>query len=425
MKVMVVGSGGREHALAFCISRSPRLTKLVCAPGNAGTAPLGESISLNAEDPEAVVGQAQSLGIDLVVVGPEAPLVAGVVDACEKAGIAAFGPRAEGAQLEGSKVFAKRFMAEAGVPTAAFEVFDDPDKADAYVEGHSGKLVVKADGLAAGKGVIVTSDAAGAKEAIDLVMRRKAFGAAGDRVVIEERLVGEEVSYHIVCDGSRYVPMAASQDHKAIFEGDKGPNTGGMGAYSPPPIVTAEVEQAIIDQVVEPTMKGLKKRGIDFRGVLYFGLMMVEGVPNVLEFNVRFGDPETQALVIRWKGDFIDLLMGSARGDLSQVKPQWEAPASICVVLAAEGYPGPYPKGREITGLEEAGKLPGVEVFHAGTAMKEGKVVTSGGRVLSVTAIGDSIDAVAEKAYQAAKVIRFEGMQYRRDIGYRARSGWK
>ncbi len=422
MNIMVVGSGAREHALAACIARSQRVKRLVCAPGNAGTAAIAESLPLDVEDANAVRQAAESVRADLVVVGPEVPLVAGAVDACEQAGIPAFGPRKQGALLEGSKVFAKRFMVECGVPTAPFEVFEDADLADGYIRACSGAVVVKADGLAAGKGAIVTSTIEEALGAVDLVMRKRELGAAGDSVVIEERLRGEEVSYHIVCDGQRYIPLAASQDHKAVFDGDRGPNTGGMGAYSPPPVVTPALERTIIEQVVDPTVQGLKKKGIDFRGVLYFGLMIADGVPKVLEFNTRFGDPETQVLVTRWQGDIVDLLLGSARGDLSAVEPRWEAPASVCVVLASEGYPGSYPKGMEISGLDEAASLPGVEVFQAGTALKEGKVVTSGGRVLSVTAVGSDIDTAADLAYQGVSRIRFQGMQYRKDIAWRART---
>jgi phosphoribosylamine--glycine ligase len=415
MKVMVVGSGS-------CIVRSPRVKSLVCAPGNAGTAAIAESLPLDVEDAAAVRKAAESAGVDLVVIGPEVPLVAGAVDACEQAGIPAFGPRRQGARLEGSKVFAKRFMVDCGVPTAGFEVFEEADRAEAYIRSRSQPVVIKADGLAAGKGAIVASNTEEALAAVDLIMRRRELGAAGDSVVIEDRLRGEEVSYHIVCDGDRYVPLAASQDHKAVFEGDQGPNTGGMGAYSPPPVVTPAMEKVIIEQVVDPTIAGLKKKGIQFRGVLYFGLMIVDGVPNVLEFNTRFGDPETQVLVTRWQGDIVDLLMGSARGDLSGVEPRWEAPASVCVVLASQGYPGSYPKGREISGLEEVASLEGVQVFHAGTKLQDGKVVTSGGRVLSVTAVGPDIDTAADLAYRGVSRIRFQGVHFRKDIGWRART---
>jgi phosphoribosylamine--glycine ligase len=424
MKVMVVGSGAREHALAWGLARSPKVTKVICAPGNAGTALFTDSVPIKADNVEAVVDAAKSSGVDLVVVGPEVPLVAGLVDALEAAGIAAFGPRKEAAQLEGSKVFSKRFMEANAIPTASFEVFQDASLAEAYVKNHRGPLVVKADGLAAGKGVIVCKTTEQALDAVDRVMRRREFGTAGDAAVIEDCLVGEEVSYHVVTDGERFVPLAESQDHKPLLDGDRGPNTGGMGAYSPPPIVTPELERTIIERVVKPTLDGLRRRAITYRGALYCGLMIVNGEPFVLEYNVRFGDPETQALLTRWQGDLVDLLMGSARGDLRGVNPAWEAPASVCVVLASEGYPGSYPKGLEICGLDSVNAEPGVEVFHAGTKRVDGKIVTDGGRVLSVTAYGSDIDQAADKAYRAVSRIEFDGVQYRRDIGWRARKGF-
>ncbi|MBN1656357.1 MAG: phosphoribosylamine--glycine ligase [Deltaproteobacteria bacterium] len=425
MKVMIIGSGAREHVLAAAVSRSPRVSGVICAPGNAGTLSFAQSVAVNADDVAAVVKAAKSLAVDFVVVGPEAPLVNGVVDALQAEGISAFGPCRAGALIEGSKVFAKRFMAEFGIATADFEVFDDPDKAELYIRGKSRPLVVKADGLAAGKGVIVTSNAEQAVAAIDRIMRQREFGDAGNQVVVEERLVGQEISYHIVSDGERFIPLAASQDHKQVFDGDRGPNTGGMGAYSPPPVVTAEVENTIRERVVKPTLEGFRRRGITYRGALFIGLMMVDGEPVVLEYNARLGDPETQVLIPRWKGDLMDLLLGSARGDLADGQPAWDAPAAICVVLASEGYPGAYPKGRAIRGIEQAASLAGVDVYHAGTTTKGDALVTSGGRVLSVVARGEDIDAVAEKAYAAVSLISFEGMHFRRDIAWRARREYK
>jgi len=422
MKVMVVGSGAREHVLASAVSRSPQVEQVICLPGNAGTASFAESIAIDAEDVAAVVKAARSNQADFVVVGPEAPLVGGVVDALQAEGISAFGPGKAGAIIEGSKVFAKQFMSAFGIPTADFEVFDNPDRADQYIRDKARPLVVKADGLAAGKGVIVTSNTEEALAAVDRIMRRREFGDAGDRVVVEDRLVGQEVSYHIVSDGERFVPLAASQDHKQVFDGDRGPNTGGMGAYSPPPVVTPEIEKTIIERVVKPSVQGFKQRGIVYRGALFIGLMIVDGEPMVLEYNARFGDPETQVLVPRWKGDFLTLLQGCAKGDLSAVEPAWDAPVAMCVVLASEGYPGSYPKGREIRGLDGAASLEGIEIFHAGTAKDGDKTVTSGGRVLSVVGYGDNIDAVAQAVYAAASQISFAGMHFRRDIGWRARS---
>jgi phosphoribosylamine--glycine ligase len=422
MKVMVVGSGAREHVLASAVSRSPQVTQVICVPGNAGTAPFAQSIAINAEDVAAVVKAAQSNQVDFVVVGPEAPLVNGVVDALQELGISAFGPGKAGAIIEGSKVFAKQFMAQFSIPTAEFEVFDDPDKADQYIRNKARPLVVKADGLAAGKGVIVASNIDEALAAVDRIMRQREFGDAGNRVVVEDRLVGQEVSYHIVSDGERFIPLAASQDHKQVFDGDRGPNTGGMGAYSPPPVVTPEIEKTIIERVVKPSTEGFRQRGIVYRGALFIGLMIVDGEPMVLEYNARFGDPEAQVLVPRWKGDFVTLLQGSVNGDLSAVEPAWDAPVAMCVVLASEGYPGAYPKGREIRGLDRAATLERIEIFHAGTALDGEKIVTSGGRVLSVVGYGDDIDAVAQTVYTAASQISFEGVHFRRDIAWRARS---
>jgi phosphoribosylamine--glycine ligase len=380
MRVLIVGGGAREHALAWRLSQDPGV-EVIGAPGNAGIAAVGRTMAVDPTDADQVVALAKQESADLVVVGPEAPLVAGVVDALREHGIDAFGPDREAAQLEGSKIFSKEFMARHDIPTAGFAVFDDPDAATRYIEEANRPLVVKADGLAAGKGVIVASDAKEAVAGVDRIMRERAFGDAGDRVLIEECLVGQEVSYHVISDGERFIPLAPAQDHKRAFDGDKGPNTGGMGAYSPPPVVTPEIEQKI-----------------------------------------RFGDPECQTLMTRWKGSIMPLIRGSAQGDFGGLMPEWEAPASLCVVLAAGGYPGSYEKGKVITGLEDASALPKVTVFHAGTALDGDAVVTSGGRVLSVTAIGETIDEAAERAYEAVAKIEFEGKQLRQDIGWRART---
>ena len=421
-RILILGSGGREHALAWRLSRDRGVREVLCAPGNAGTAELGRNLDLSPSDVDAVCAAARAERVDLVVVGPEAPLVDGVVDGLMREGIAAFGPDAAGACLEGSKVFAKELMARHGVPTAGFRVFDDPDAADAHVRAAGRPLVVKADGLAAGKGVVVADNAGEALSAIDLIMRRRAFGAAGDRVVVEELLRGQEVSYHVVSDGRDYVALAPAQDHKRVNDGDRGPNTGGMGAYSPPPVVDAEVERRILREVVEPTLAGMAAEGHPFRGALFVGLMVDDGQPRVLKYNVRFGDPECQTLVTRWAGDLAPLLMGAARGRLAGVRPVWSAPCSLCVVLAASGYPGHYDEGVVIAGLEDAAQVPGVTLFHAGTARAEGRIVTAGGRVLAVTAVGDSVDVAAERAYRAADRVRFDGKHCRRDIGWRART---
>jgi len=421
MRVLIVGAGAREHALAWRLSQDDGVD-VIGAPGNAGIAAIGRTASIDPTDADQVVSLAKKESADLVVVGPEAPLVAGVVDALREHGIDAFGPDREAAQLEGSKIFSKEFMARHEIPTAGFAVFDDPDAATRYIEEAQRPLVVKADGLAAGKGVIVAANAADAIAGVDRIMREREFGDAGDRVLIEECLVGEEVSYHVVSDGERFIPLAPAQDHKRAFDGDQGPNTGGMGAYSPPPVVTAEVEQKIIDRVIEPTLRGMADEGRPFRGALFVGLMIVDGEPMVLEYNTRFGDPECQTLMTRWKGSVMPLIRGSARGDFGDLSLEWEAPASLCVVLASGGYPGRYEKGKPITGLEAAGALPQVTVFHAGTALDGDTVVTSGGRVLSITAIGETIDEAAERAYAAVDEIDFEGKQLRRDIGWRART---
>ncbi len=422
MRILIVGAGAREHALAWRLSQESEV-EVIGAPGNAGIAAIGRTVPVDSSDVDEVVALAKKESADLVVVGPEAPLVAGVVDALRSHGIDAFGPSREAAQLEGSKIFSKEFMARNSIPTAGFAVFDDPDAATRYIEEANRPLVVKADGLAAGKGVIVAKTAGEAIAAVDRIMRERAFGSAGDRVLIEECLVGEEVSYHVVSDGKRFIPLAPAQDHKRAFDGDQGPNTGGMGAYSPPPVVTPEIERKILEQVVEPTLAGMADEGRPFRGALFVGLMVVDGEPLVLEYNTRFGDPECQTLMTRWKGSILPLVQGSARGDFGELTPDWEAPASLCVVLAAGGYPGSYEKGTPIHGLEAASALANVMVFHAGTALHGDSVVTAGGRVLSVTAIGNSVDQAADRAYEAVGQIDFEGKQLRQDIGWRARRG--
>ena len=423
MRVMVLGSGGREHALAARLRASPAVSDVLCAPGNGGTARVARNVPVNLEDPARVVELARAERVDFVVVGPEGPLVLGVVDALSDAGILTFGPRRVAAQLEGSKSFCKRFMRKHGVPTAAFEVFDDAAAAKRFVQESGRAWVVKADGLAAGKGVIVAGDVAETLDAIDRMLVRREFGEAGARLVLEERLRGQEVSYHIVLDGRRYRQLAAAQDHKRLGDGDRGPNTGGMGAYSPPPVVTAEVEQRILEQVVEPTVRGLVSDGLDFRGALFIGLMIDGGQPSVLEYNVRFGDPETEVLMARYGGDVLPLLLGAARGDLSEVEPRWDQPVALGVVVAAPGYPDAVQKDLPITGVDAAEQVPGVQVLHAGTSLVGDRLVSSGGRVLCVTATGTDIDEVALRAYQAVDALHFDGMQFRRDIGHHARRG--
>lgn len=418
MRVLVVGSGAREHALAAKIAET---AEVWCAPGNAGTAKVGTNLPVAATDVAGLVEAAKAHAIKLVVVGPEAPLALGLVDALAEEGVLAFGPTRAAAALEASKAFAKDFMKRHGVPTAGYGAFDDADEAIAFVRRAGRPMVVKADGLAAGKGVVVAATVDETIEAIRAIMVAREHGEAGARVVVEEKLEGPEVSYHVVSDGERYVALAAAQDHKRLLDGDRGPNTGGMGAYSPPPMVTREVEHAILAEIVEPTLKGMAAEGRPFRGALFVGLMIVDGAPNVLEYNVRFGDPEAEVLMARWEGDVLPLLLGAAKGDLRGIVPRWGAEAALSVVMASEGYPGPIAKGRVIEGIDEANALEGVTVHEAGTALEGGRTVTSGGRVLAVTATGSSVEEAAVRAYAGIRHIRYDGAHYRRDIGWQAR----
>jgi phosphoribosylamine---glycine ligase len=413
VKVLLLGSGGREHALAWKLSQSPRLTKLLCGPGNPGTARLATNVPLRADVPDEVVALAKREAVDLVVVGPEAPLVAGVADALAKAGIPCFGPVAGAALIEGSKAFAKEIMAEAGVPTAAFRTFTDVARAEAYAV-EQGRIVVKADGLAAGKGVIVAHDVEAARAAVRAV---GAMGTAGQKMVLEELLEGEEVSAMALCDGERYAMLPLSQDHKRVGDGDTGPNTGGMGAYSPAPFLTAAQLAEVGERVMAPTLAVLRKRGIPFRGVLYAGLMLTRSGPKVLEFNARFGDPETQVLMMQLGEDLLPLVDACARGKLEARTLASNPGSSVGVVMAAEGYPDAPRKGQRIEGLDA---VPAdATVFLAGVEAKDGALVTSGGRVLTVCARGDTLAGAQEKAYAAARAVRFEGMHFRRDIGAR------
>ncbi len=424
MKVLVVGSGGREHALVWKIAQSPLLTALHAAPGSAAISELATCHpGTKATDLDGLVALARTEAIDLVVVGPEDPLAAGISDRLRDERIATFGPSAAAAQLEGSKAFSKRFMQRHGIPTAAYAVFDQSDAAHAYVDSLGRPCVVKADGLAAGKGVAMCIDAAAAHIAIDEMMSDKRFGDAGDRVVVEEWLHGEEVSYYAICDGDRIVTLAAAQDHKRAFDGDEGENTGGMGAYSPAPVVTDEVEKKILERVVHPTIVGMKKDGHPYQGVLFVGLMIDDaGDPQVIEFNVRFGDPETQPLMMRMESDFLPILDASARGTLDESSSIAWGEAAVCVVLASGGYPRGYEVGREISGLEGLNRDDSLVVFHAGTrgAASGQGFETAGGRVLGITARGDSVREARDRAYRAVDAIEFADMHYRRDIGARA-----
>ncbi|WP_456437757.1 phosphoribosylamine--glycine ligase [Desulfurobacterium sp.] len=420
MKVLVVGSGGREHALTWKISKSDRVKEIFAIPGNPGIAQIAKCIKIDPADIKAIADFAEKEKIDLTVVGPEAPLVAGIVDEFESRGLKIFGPSKEAARLEGSKAFSKEMMKVFGVPTAEFKIFDNPEEAKSYIKEKGAPIVVKADGLAAGKGVVVAQTIEEALEAVDRIMVDKVFGDAGNRVVVEECLKGEEASYLVISDGERYIPLAPAQDHKAVFDGDKGPNTGGMGAYSPAPVLSPELEEEVKKKVIEPILKGMAARGTPFKGVLYAGIMVTEnkGI-QVLEFNVRFGDPEAQVILRRMKTDLIELCERTIEGNLIE-EIEWDERTAICVVLASRGYPGKYEKGKEITGIEEAEKIDDVVVFHAGTAIKDGKLVTNGGRVLNVTAMGKDIREAMDNVYAAVNRIHFEGMHYRKDIGAKA-----
>src|SRR5579885_2633265 len=447
MRILVVGGGGREHALVWKLAQSPQAEALFCAPGNAGIAALATCVPIAPGDVDGLVRFAERERIDLTVVGPELPLTLGLVDRFAARGLRAFGPTAAAARLEGSKVFAKELLSRLGVPTAAFAVFDDPDAAARHVRARrpgrgegggarqrGGRLrvrdgrarargapvVVKADGLASGKGVFVCATVAEALAAIDAVMRRRAFGEAGARIVVEDCLVGEELSFMAITDGTTVLPLAPAQDHKRALDGDRGPNTGGMGAYSPAPVATSALEAAGMREVMEPVVRGLTAAGVRYTGVLYAGLMVHEGRAQVLEFNVRFGDPEAQVLLVRLRADLVDLLARACDGRLAGAEIAWDPRAAVCVVLAAAGYPGAVTDGQAIAGLERLADWRYGVVFHAGTRTVDGRVVTAGGRVLGVTALGADIGAAVDAAYAAVAEIDWPGMHFRHDIGARA-----
>ncbi len=419
MKVLVVGGGGREHSLVWKIGQSQRVSKLFCAPGNAGIAQMAECVDIPATDLEGLASFAEGNGVDLTVVGPELPLVMGIVDLFEERGLRIFGPHREAAEIEGSKVFCKDLLSKYGVPTAQYRVFDDRDEAGAYVDSVGAPIVVKADGLAAGKGVIPSTTKQEAVKALDMIMVEKAFGDAGNRVIIEELLVGEEASFIVFTDGEAVVPLASSQDHKPIYDGDRGPNTGGMGAYSPAPVVTEEVHGKIMEEVMIPVIRGMASEGRPYRGVLYGGLMIKDGQPKVLEFNARFGDPENQPIMMRMQGDVVPLLEACIDGDL-RGPIDWDSRWAVCVVMASRGYPGNYEKNKVIHGLDNVAEMEDIFVFHAGTARSGETIVTSGGRVLGVTALGEDVKEAIDVAYSAVKKIQWEGAYYRGDIGKRA-----
>ncbi|MCW5221956.1 phosphoribosylamine--glycine ligase [Verminephrobacter aporrectodeae subsp. tuberculatae] len=424
MKVLVLGSGGREHAIAWKLSQSPRLTRVYVAPGNGGTALNPRLENLDLSDIRELRQWAQSEKITLTVVGPEAPLAAGVVDEFRAHGLRIFGPSQAAAQLESSKVFSKAFMLRHGIPTASYDSFTDPAAAHAFVDRLGAPIVVKADGLAAGKGVVVAMTLHEAHAAVDCMLRDKQYGVApgGARVVIEEFLAGEEASFIVLCDGKRALALATSQDHKRLKDGDEGPNTGGMGAYSPAPVVTADVHARVMREIILPTLRGMEKEGIPYTGFLYAGLMMdAKGQPRTLEFNCRLGDPETQAILMRLKSDFFELLSAATDGRLDQMEPQWDRRTALGVVLAAHGYPEDPRRGDIITGLPA--EADDAVVFHAGTTLRDGALHVAGGRVLCVTALADNVRQAQQRVYELARGIHFDGAQYRRDIGFRALKG--
>jgi phosphoribosylamine--glycine ligase len=420
MKVLVIGGGGREHALAWKLAQSPRVTEVFVAPGNAGTALEANvtNVDLSVSDLDGLVAFAESNAIDYTVVGPEAPLVDGVVDRFEAKGLRCFGPRADCAQLEGSKAFTKAFLKRHNIPTAAYDTFTDVEQALAYLDEVGAPIVVKADGLAAGKGVILAETLDEAKSAVKDMLQGNQFGDAGSRVVIEEFLTGEEASFIVMVDGTDVLPLASSQDHKAAYDGDTGPNTGGMGAYSPAPVVDQRCHNRIMSEVIQPTIHGLAADGLRYRGFLYAGIMVTaDGTPKVLEYNCRFGDPETQPILFRLKSDLLDLIEAACHGSLIDQIALWDSRAALGVVMAAPGYPGDYPNGAAISLGQD---IEDTKVFHAGTAMSGDQPVTSGGRVLCVTALGSGVTEAQAKAYERLKTVQFEGAEYRTDIGYRA-----
>lgn len=424
MKVLVVGSGGREHALVWKIKQSSRFashaSRIFCAPGNAGISQIAECVDIKVEDIQGLLSFAKNEKIDLTVVGPEVPLTLGIVDEFERAGLKVFGATKRAAEIEGSKAFSKAMMKKYGVPTAEYEVFTDREKAVSYLKGKGMPIVVKASGLAAGKGVIVATTLNQAVSAVDMIMKDRAFGAAGDKVVIEEFLDGEEVSLLAFTDGKTILPMPSAQDHKRAYDNDEGPNTGGMGVYSPAPVLTEALLDRVMKEIMIPTVKGMASEGRPYKGVLYAGLMMTQKGPKVLEFNARFGDPETQPLMMRLKSDIVAVMEAAIDGGLSDINIEWDDRAAVCVVMAAGGYPGNYRKGDEIKGLGDVAGMNDAMVFHAGTALKDGKVVTNGGRVLGVTALGSDIKDAIDRAYQAVSKIGWNEAHYRKDIGKRA-----
>tara|TARA_Y100001960_G_scaffold333419_1_gene438442 strand:- start:804 stop:2072 length:1269 start_codon:yes stop_codon:yes gene_type:complete len=422
MRVLVIGGGGREHALVWKIKQSPKVEEIFCAPGNAGTNEIAENIPIAADDIEGLLHFALNKEIGLTVVGPEQPLVMGIVDRFEVKGLRIFGPNASAAELEGSKSFSKDIMKKYGLPTAEYKIFTSAESASKYIKNKNCPLVIKADGLAAGKGVLICQSSEEALAAVDKIMRQRFFGKAGDQIVVEEFLEGQEISVLAFSDGKTVLLMDSAQDHKAVYDGDKGPNTGGMGAYSPALVFTELMQQKVRDKIMLPMVRAMQQEGRIYKGILYAGLMLTKTGPQILEFNARFGDPETQPLMVRMNSDIIPIFEACIDGNLDLYPVNWKKETSVCVVMAAAGYPTAYQKGEIISGLTNANSVPGVVVFHAGTKEQNGKVITNGGRVLGVTATGENKDSAIERAYDAVGKVNWKGIHYRKDIGSRQRS---
>jgi phosphoribosylamine--glycine ligase len=427
MRVLVIGYGGREHALVWKLRHSPSVKEIFCAPGNPGIGQLADCVPIDHSNIVELADFAMNVSVDLTVVGPELPLDLGIVDEFNKRNLTVFGPTQAAAELESSKVFAKEFMRDHKIPTGRFFVANGFDEAWAVIdkEEYGYPVVLKADGLAGGKGVVICYEKQQASDALEMMMKERKFGNAGDRIVIEEFLEGEELSFQVLSDGKRVLPLATSQDHKRLFDGDEGPNTGGMGAYSPAMFVTKDVHQRVMNEIILPTISGMSEEGRPYRGLLYAGIMLTEDGPRVLEFNVRFGDPETQALLPRIDCDLGEVLFSAAQGRLDEAHVEWKKEASVCVVICAPGYPGEVKTGQEIQGIQEASEIDNVHIFHAGTVLENDRLLTSGGRVLGVTATAPTLSAAQEKAYSAASLIRFPGVHYRKDIAGRALEQFK
>jgi phosphoribosylamine--glycine ligase len=417
MKILVIGSGGREHALVWKLAMSPRVDTIYCAPGSPGMTRNARCVPIKADDLDGLLELAKRKAIDLTVVGPELPLTMGIVDRFRDAGLRIVGPSKSAAEIEASKAFSKSFMERHQIPTANARIFDEPEPAIRYIKEHGAPIVVKVDGLAAGKGVIMAQDETEAIQAVDLILRRKKFGEAGNHLLLEDTLEGEEATFLVFTDGKTLIPMVTSQDHKRVFDQDLGPNTGGMGAYSPAPVLTEALQKQVLREIVRPTIDGLAREGRPFQGILYVGLMLTPDGPKVLEYNARFGDPETQVILTRLETDLVEIFEALASGALDRVQVRWSPKVSVCVVLTAKGYPATYETGRPITGIDQAEAGEGVVVFHAGTFLRDGELVTAGGRVLGVTAVGADFRQARERAYEAVSRIRFEGMHCRMDIG--------